>query len=83
MDLIEKTLHAIAAPPGEKLYAEDKSELLYKLNLKKGQRPKKVIDSARQPKGYYVLEEVQTPLLYHYENHVDWYQRDDRFDFNH
>jgi hypothetical protein len=55
-------------------------DTMFEIDLARGKKAKKVLDSARSSQNYYKTKDVHKELLNHYEN-VDWYERNTQFDF--
>lgn len=54
---------------------------MFEIDLARGKRAKKVLDSGLTSQNYHKTKDVHNELLNHYEN-INWYERDARFDFD-
>ncbi len=83
MDLtyIERALYKVNTPPGERIINSDKLQEFDNLSIHRGIFAKKIINNTLLYKNYNQIKNMQSELLNHYENDVDWFQRDDSFDF--
>ena len=64
---------------GTKRYAE--VDAMHLMEMEKGKRVKRTIDTNRTNQNYNRTKLVQSELLQHYEN-VDWQERSHEFDFS-
>ena len=66
-------------PPGERLDKTVKYNNWNNIDMYRGKRPKRTIDSSRSNQNYRKIEQTHEQLHNHYEN-IDWFERDSSYD---
>lgn len=81
MNSIERVLYQTNIPTGEKLRNSDKLSEFQNIDIARSKRAKSVIQKNIKNNKYDIMKQMQSELLFHYEN-VDWWERDTQFDFS-
>lgn len=81
MNNIEQALYKVNIPDGERIAKLDKLSEFQKIDIYRNKMAKRVKDANLKKKSYYQALATTSQFLDHYENDVNWFERDDRFDF--
>jgi hypothetical protein len=81
MNNIEQVLYLVNLPDGERIQSRDKLSEFQKIDIYRSKIAKRAKDANLKKKSYYQALNTTSQFLDHYENDVNWYNRDDSFDF--
>ena len=82
MNNIDQALYLVNLPSGDRITQLDKPSEFQRMDIYRSKMAKRMKDSNLRKKSYYQALNTASQFLDHYENDVNWYERDDSFDFD-